>query len=140
MSITNQNAHKSKYGYHPVSYEDYLKLKKAHKILFKAVRDIRNYHRWERKLNPKYDEPFHPKIYAKYVYKMRKGGLHYILDLPQRLFKDRDGTNKSGSYYDMVLMWYQDARRPVKSVEELRTDIDMGFVNNIIDHEEEFYS
>lgn len=40
---------KSRWGYHPVDYEEFLFLKKAHWLLFCAYRDVNRYKRWSNK-------------------------------------------------------------------------------------------
>ena len=43
------NVFQSKWGFHPCNYDIFLKLKKIHKEYYRAVRQLANYDRWNRK-------------------------------------------------------------------------------------------
>lgn len=47
--IENDNVHQSKWGYHPCSYETFLKLKALHKAYWQAVRGLAEWFRWDAK-------------------------------------------------------------------------------------------
>jgi hypothetical protein len=49
MNQTGQNTYETKWGHVAYGYEDYLKLKRLHKIWFKAVRAAARWERWVRK-------------------------------------------------------------------------------------------
>lgn len=49
-TATEQGTYKTRWGHVAYSYEDYLKLKKLHKIWFRALRDAARWKRWVRKL------------------------------------------------------------------------------------------
>ena len=48
MSITNPNF-QSRWGFHPCSYDVFLKLKRLHKWYWQTVYDFHRWHRWRRK-------------------------------------------------------------------------------------------
>ena len=49
MTTQEQNVFLSKWGFHPVSYETFLKLKRLKKLYWAAVRAFCQWRRWERK-------------------------------------------------------------------------------------------
>ncbi len=50
-TATEQGTYKTRWGHVAYSYKDYLKLKKLHKIWFKALRDAARWKRWVRKFS-----------------------------------------------------------------------------------------
>ena len=63
--ITTENSNKSRFGYHPCSYETFAKIKEIHKAYWKALKDFHRWNRWNRKqpqnrfgIEPKYNDLF----------------------------------------------------------------------------------
>ena len=48
--IANNSTFQSRWGFHPCSYEFFLKLKRLHKWYWQTVSDFHRWHRWQRKL------------------------------------------------------------------------------------------
>ena len=46
----NNSEFQSRWGFHPCSYDDFLKLKRLHKWHWQTVHDFHRWHRWQRKL------------------------------------------------------------------------------------------
>jgi len=120
-TITNQT-YKSKWGYHPCTHETYLKLKEAHLLLLKALRDIKAYQRWERKLEPIGKAPGYPSFVSQYyLYKRSPGGQPvYGLMIGTKAWKST-WNNIKVHYYEHVLDQYRKARRPKETPEEVET-------------------
>lgn len=139
MSEITQKIHKSKYGYHPTSYEDMIELKEAHKLLFRALRDIRKYYRWHNKLIRSVEPPY-PGKYANWIYKYRKGGYKYILDVKKSKYTELINHKIDNiSYYELILKWYRLARKPVESQDQITDEIDMQLVKKIRSDLEYYY-
>lgn len=71
MINTQEQVFKSKRGYHPCTYETFLKLKQIKKEYYKFLKDFHQYVRWNRKtvnqkgVAPAFDDKFLDKIYNK---------------------------------------------------------------------------
>lgn len=131
MSTITKNVYESKWGFHPVSRESCAKLKKAHKLLFRAYKDIRKYARWQAKLNKVGDEPVVPEFLLVHSYHFRKGGYRYGWTMTN------DGSGKN-RYYEILEM-YQNSRRPVSSPELVKNVELPSYLDETIKKLEEFY-
>ena len=62
---TQTNAFQSRWGYHPCSYDLFLKLKYLHKWYWQTVFDFHRWHRWKRKdmQNRKGPEPAYSEVF-----------------------------------------------------------------------------
>lgn len=112
MATATTNVHQSKWGYHPCDYEQFLFLKKAHKLLLRAYRDIKKWMAWERKTvyQPK-EEPVHPSMFVECGF--HKAGKKTWSGYG---FKKYRGQN----LYHLVLEAYQNARRPVSNPDNVK--------------------
>ena len=100
-----QQVFESRWGFHPVSREDCLKLKEAHKLLLRAYRDVKRNIRWNHKepQNQKGPEPKAPKDFI-------ESGYH---QLDKKTFYGPGFRKYKGkNLYLHVLHQYQKARRP----------------------------
>jgi hypothetical protein len=101
---TKNEVHEGRWGYYPCSHEEFLELKKAHKLVLRGYRDTTQWIRWIRK------DPHN-----------RKGPEPLRLALPHL-------ENRSTAYikwywaklYSEVLEVYRNSRYPVASPEEVR--------------------
>jgi hypothetical protein len=124
----------SKWGFHPVSRETCAKLKKAHKLLLRAYRDIRKLDRWNNKLNPVGEKPIEPP-FCEYGNHLRKGEPRYGYHM-----ETIDGTTYGTSIFHYVLRCYRVARRPVESADLVQDVRVPGDLDSMIAKLEEFYT
>ena len=89
---TTKTVHQSRWGYHPVDHNEFLRLKEAHKLFLQALRQSRKNDRWIAKdeQNRSGEEPKLPAVYV------------------------------TINTYLNVLNEYRNARYPVNSPEEVR--------------------
>lgn len=133
MSITEtkNTVHTSRWGYHPCTKEECQKLKKIHKLLLRAYRDIRKWIRWTNKepQNQKGEEPKHPSFLV-------ESGYH---STPKRTwFGYGFAKHKNKNLYLHVLEQYQKARTPLQnSIDIVPLDLPN---NEIVKMLESFYS
>ena len=135
---TETKIHQSKWGYHPVSHEDFLKLKEAHGLLLRAYRDTKRNKRWCNKdsQNRRGKEPKCPEFMTEYGY--------HILD--ERTFyghgflRCRDSNGAYQNYYLHILRQYRKARKPVDTPEAVEPLDLPGNFDEIIEKLREFYS
>ena len=124
MSAVTTTTHQSKWGYHPCTRETCLKLKEAHLLLLRALRDIKRYDRWESKQEPEGEDPKFPSFASKYGYFYRsqkaknEGRMTYGLTLGTNEWPAGYGCNIH--YYEHVLTQYRNARRPKETAEEVQ--------------------
>ena len=138
LTATETKTFQSKWGYHPVSHEDFLKLKEAHGLLLRAYRDTKRNKRWNNKdpENRRGEEPKCPEFMTEYG--------HHTLD--ERSFyglgflRCRDRNNVYQNYYLHILRQYRKARIPVSMPENVEPlDLPDNF-DKIIKKLNEFYS
>ena len=98
------NEMKSRFGYHPCSYETFRKLKDLHKAYWQAVRDFHRWFRWDRKESQNQPEPKYCSLFLE-----NKGWLRYTVS---------DDGHRRGKYFPKKLIdhgiieLYQQARMP----------------------------
>jgi len=114
MSVAISNVHEGRWGFHSCSYDDFLKLKQAHKLLLRAYKDIKAWDRWDRKRpeNRRGSEPKHPSWLKKYGYHNLPKGTYYGYG-----FESYNGKN----FYLHVLKQYQIARKPMDNPEDVQS-------------------
>lgn len=103
---------KSRWGYHSVSYEEFLELKEAHKLLLRAYIDVKRYLRWSNKkeCNRKGKEPIACKECIEYGYHR----------LNEKTFYGHGFLRYyNQNLYLHVLRLYQIARKPVATESEV---------------------
>ncbi len=136
--------HQSKWGYHPVDRDGFLKLKEAHQLLLRAYRDIKRYRRWENKdpQNRHGDAPKYPEFLMEY-------GHHFIDNGGDREdwrsfygygFKRYWSTYGATSYYFHILRQYRQARMPVSTPEEVKPLELPNDLDQIVEKLREFYA
>lgn len=125
--------HKSRWGYHPCSYEDFLKLKLTHKLLLRAYCDVKRWVRWYHKepQNRKTEEPVHPSFLVHHGYHRVNERVFYGCGFAQY---------QNQNLYLHVLEQYQRARKPVATpAEVLPLNLPTGY-EEIIKKLEAFYN
>lgn len=105
---------KGRFGYHPCSKEEFLKLKEAHKLLHRAYCNCKRYVRWYNKDEHNRKGP-EPDAMAELI-----DGLHNN----KRTFKNGLSflycpAKRINNYYFHILREYQHARRPVETPEQV---------------------
>jgi hypothetical protein len=124
MSTITTTTHASKWGFHPCTREECLKLKEAHLVLLRALRDIKRYERWNNKLEPEGEEPVCPHFASiyRYYYRSQKakdeGRMTYGLTLGTNCWPT--GHKAEIQYYEYVMDQYRNARRPKATAEEVQ--------------------
>jgi len=131
-STINTIVHKSKWGYHSCSYEDFMFLKRAHKILLRAYKDAKRWIRWKNKTV--YQSSEEPICHREFV----ELGLHLA---GKKCwwgwgFKRYDRQN----LYLYTLKLYQTARRPVVNPEDVQFIEIPDNLKKLVDTLEEFYN
>lgn len=130
-TIATINVHQSKWGYHPCSREQFLYLKKAHKLFLRAYRDTKRWITWSNKTVYRYDEPVKPELFVEHGHHLAGKKAWYGLG-----FKKFNGKN----LYHLVLEAYQNARKPVSSPNDVKTiDLPENF-DKLVNWLETFYS
>lgn len=115
--------HKSRWGYHSCSYEDFVKLRKAHLLFYKAYTDAKKYIRWFNK-EPQNRGTTNPPVPEEIVSIIDEG--YYALGIN----RDRVRTMRYGKHmisgktdrrplYLIVLEQYRNAKRPKESPENV---------------------
>lgn len=106
MAIVLENVCKSKWGYHPCTYEQFMFLKKAHKLLSRANKDCKKWIRWRNKTV--YRSPVGPSHPARFVeLGFHQSGLKRWSGYGFRRYKGRN-------LYEIVLEAYRNAKTPVQ--------------------------
>lgn len=125
MTTVANEVHKSKWGYHPCSYEEFLELKEAHKLVLQAYRDVMRFVRWYRKDESnryfkkvqvgakgpqklKTDDPIPEPVHADFLVNRWASGAIMLRGL--------EGCN----LYVQILKVYQNARTPRPNPECVR--------------------
>jgi len=140
---TATKVYQSKWGYHPVDHDGFMKLKEAHRLLLRAYHDIKKYVRWENKdpENRHGDTPRHPGF-------MTEHGLHFIDNGGprdewrsfygfglKRYFGETGATN----YYFQILRQYRNARTPANIPENVKPIEIPDDLDQILEELREFY-
>lgn len=132
MSTTKQ-VFKSRWGFHPCDYNDFMKLKRAHKLLLRAYCDCKRYLRWINKdpHNRKGPEPNAPQSFI-------ETGFH---QLDKHCFYGV-GFRRAGrkNLYLRVLEQYRNARYPKQDPEDVSPlNLPKGF-DKTIEELNQFYA
>lgn len=155
MSTQQQvKVHQGKYGYYVCSYEEYLFLKDAHKLFYRAIVDRRRWQRWARKdpdnrlrrvkdvhdaeakiTNWKEIPIPEPRCFHLDEHDMRTRSKKYI--------SIKESSSIDGYQYDHLLEQYRIARKPYRSKQECEEAAESlhyaGYVK-IIERLKEFYN
>ena len=117
--------HKSCFGYHPCDHETFLKLKEAHLLFLRALRDIRAYERWERKQEPEGEAPTYPSFVCQcgYFYRSRlaqeRGQMFYGYTVGCEGERLSWGSCEV-QFYERLLEQYRNVRAPRATPEEVK--------------------
>lgn len=120
---TIMSTYQSRFGYHPCTRETYQKLKEAHLLFLRAIKDIRAYTRWVNKDEPVGEAPKYPSFVADYrwYYRSRKaqkeGRISHGLNL--NLGGKPGWGNAKLQFYELLLEQYRNARHPKATAEEV---------------------
>jgi len=123
MTTQTIETHTSKWGFHPCTRETCQKLKEAHLLLLRALRDIKRHQRWSNKLEPEGEEPKHPSFLVKdgRFYRSEKAkeakNMTYGITLGTSYWPV--GFRCEIHYYEHILSQYRNARRPQATEEEV---------------------
>ncbi len=115
---TVEGVYQSRWGFHPCSYEEFLELKEAHKLLLRAYCDFKRHRRWGRKMehNRSGPEPKFPGFLAEFGY--QKLDKHFDSGFVFASSKDREGVKRN--FYLQFLEEYRLARTPQEKAEDVR--------------------
>lgn len=110
-----ESVHRSKWGFHPCSFGEFVQLKEAHKRLLLEYRRYRAHERWARK-DPK------NRVVREAVRDAagRKIGRRVVGPAPEPTRPAAIPTYHGKHLYLHVLKQYQQARRPAATPEEVR--------------------
>jgi len=112
MTTQTQNVFKSNFGFHPVDYDGFIKLKEAHKILLRAYKDCKRFIRWTSKMdhNRNGEKPKAPEDYIEFGY--HKLNKHSFYGPGFRKYKHNN-------LYLHILSEYRNARIPKECPEDV---------------------
>lgn len=109
----NAEVYKSRWGFHPVSYATFCKLKELKKWYFQTVYSVARWSRWDRKtVHQKGPEPSYCPLFVldqMYVHKYTNKEGHEARKYFPKTLRDHG-----------VLAAFEQARRPVETPEEVR--------------------
>lgn len=128
---------RSRWGFHPCNYEEFLKLKEAHGLLYRAYRDVKRFIRWDDRLphNRTGSRPSCPTAFISTGY--HRLDKHAFCGRGFVDCKVREGFSRN--LYLHMLHQYEKARRPVASPEDVEPLDLPDNLNEIVEKLREYY-